>query len=369
MTSKLFQPIQLGNHKLQHRVVLAPLTRLRASPTAVPSPLMAEYYKQRSTPGGLLITEATLISPTAGGYVGAPGIYTDEQSEAWKPVTEAVHAKGGIIFMQLWHVGRASSSKLMPNNQKPLSASAIAIKGKNLAGDDYEEPRALTKDEIKDVVQDFAAAARRAVDSGFDGVEIHGANGYLVDQFLNTSSNKRTDEYGGPIENRARFGLEVVEAIVDAVGAERTAIRLSPYSGFQDMEDEMPEETWTYFTKQLQDKHPNLAYVHFVEPRDDLMPRSGEDAEKRATLSLDPFRAAWNGPFISAGGYTTDSKLAEEVADKTGNLIAFGRTYIANPDLVARLKNKYPLNAYFRETFYAGAEKGYTDYETYKVAA
>lgn len=192
---------------------------------------------------------------------------------------------------------------------------------------------------------------------------------FLLDQFLNTSSNKRTDEYGGPIENRARFGLEVVEAVVNAVGAERTAIRLSPYSDFQDMGDETPVDTWTYFTKQLQEKHPDLAYLHFVEPRDDLMPRLDEDIEKRADLTLDPFRAVWKGPFISAGGYTTNPKLAEEVADKTGNLVAFGRTYIANPDLVLRLKNSYPLNPYIRDTFYGGAEEGYTDYETYEVTA
>ncbi|ORY90364.1 hypothetical protein BCR43DRAFT_464278 [Syncephalastrum racemosum] len=361
MASKLFQPIQLGAHQLKHRVVLAPLTRLRASPAAVPTPLVAEYYKQRATPGGLLVSEATLISPTAGGYKGAPGIYNDEQSAGWKAVTDAVHSKGGVMFLQLWHVGRATSSKLMPNNMKPVSASNIPIQGKNQMGDDFEEPHALTQDEIKGVVKDFASAARRAMDAGFDGVEIHGANGYLVDQFLNTSSNRRTDEYGGTIPNRARFGLEVVDAVAAAVGPQRTAIRLSPFGGFQDMEDATPYDTWTYFTKQLQEKQPNLAYLHYVEPREDL--------ESHASLTLDPFRAAWKGPFISAGGYTTNPKLAEQVADRTGNLIAFGRTYIANPDLATRLQNSYPLNDYNRDTFYVGDAKGYTDYETYKVAA
>ncbi|ORZ03678.1 hypothetical protein BCR43DRAFT_520785 [Syncephalastrum racemosum] len=234
-------------------------------------------------------------------------------------------------------------------------------------GKDHEVPRALEVNEIQEIAQDFVKAAKRAIEAGFDGVELHGANGLLIDQFLNTSSNKRTDIYGEPIENRTRFAREVVDAVSAAIGEERTAIRLSPWSSANGMQDQTPYATWGYLTEQLQTTHPKLAYLHFVEPRDDMIPKS--DAEERLQLSLDPFRSIWKGPFISAGGYTTDPKLAKQVADQTGNLIAFGRTYIANPDLVQRLKNQWPLTKYNRDLFYTSGPEGYIDYKTYTADA
>ncbi|KAI8060232.1 hypothetical protein BC940DRAFT_280980 [Gongronella butleri] len=363
-TPALLSPIKVGDHELKHRVVLAPLTRLRNSEQGVPTDLVVEHYNQRATEGGLLITEATVVTPRGGGYMYAPGIYTPEQIQGWKRVTDAVHAKGGIIFNQLWHIGRATSSQFLPNNDLPVSASPIAIKGKSIFGTDYEVPHALTKEEIDDVVKVFATGAKNAIEAGFDGVEIHGANGYLIDQFINTSSNTRTDEYGGSIENRARFALEVVDAVVEAVGASKVAIRLSPWSGFQDMEDETPYETWSYITQQLQDKHPQLAYVHFVEARE-----SGHhDEDLVKPESLDPFRKIWKGPFITAGGYTDPEKAKKTVQDNENNLLAFGRIFIANPDLVERIRNNWPLNKYDRPTFYTHEQKGYTDYPFYTPA-
>lgn len=232
--SNLLSPITVGEYRLEHRIVLAPLTRVRNTEDGVPQAHCIEYYKQRATRNGLLIAEATNISP-ASAYTYSPGIYTDKQIEAWKKVVKAVHDKGGIIFNQLWHIGRATSSKVLPNGNYPVSASAIAIKGKNMLGDDYEVPHALTLDEIQTTIQDFVQAAKNAIKAGFDGIELHGANGYLIDQFINTASNIRTDAYGGSIENRARFALEVVDAIVKAIGAKKVAIRFSPWSGYQDM--------------------------------------------------------------------------------------------------------------------------------------
>ncbi|KAI9492278.1 hypothetical protein BDB00DRAFT_765681 [Zychaea mexicana] len=362
-SSKLFQPIKLGSAQLKHRIVLAPMTRLRATADHVPTDLIREHYEQRATDGGLLITEATLISPFAGGTPLAPGIYTPEQVEGWKPVTDAVHVKGGVIYSQLWHIGRATSSALMPNNVKPVSASAIAIKGANMAtGSDHEVPRALELDEIPQVIEEYAVAAKNAIKAGFDGVEIHGANGYLIDQFINSSSNVRTDKYGGSMENRARFALEVVDAVAATIGSEKTAIRFSPFGGFQDMNDDSPYQTWSYILEQLYSKHPNISYVHMVEPRLNLL--GEENAE--TSDSLDPFRGKWqHGVFISAGGYTYAPKLAEDVADATGNLIAFGRSFTSNPDLVERLRNGWPLNKYDRSTLYGGGAQGYTDFPVY----
>ncbi|KAI8876797.1 FMN-linked oxidoreductase [Backusella circina FSU 941] len=241
-------------------------------------------------------------------------------------------------------------------------ASDITVKGMNLLGQPQEKPRALLIPEIKDITEQYRQAALNAVEAGFDGIEIHSANGYLLDQFINTSSNNRTDIYGGSIENRARFSLEVVDAIVDAIGAERTAIRFSPWSGFQDMEDETPYETWGYLTQRLQDSHPDLAYLHFVEPRTNMMGEQNADTPD----SLDPFRKAWKGTFISAGGYTYDKNIAFDTAEKTGNLIAFGRQFLANPDLVERLRHGWSFNRYNRDTFYGGSAVGYTDYPFYK---
>ncbi|KAI9275459.1 hypothetical protein BDA99DRAFT_431140 [Phascolomyces articulosus] len=360
--SALFQPVKLGGKQLNHRIVMAPMTRIRADDNHVPIDLIREHYEQRTTEGGLLITEATLISPNAGGGPHIPGLWTREHIDGWRSVVDAVHKKKGVIYNQLWHKGRVSSSLLMPNNVKPVSASAIAIQGKNSAGQDYEVPRALELDEIPQVIQEYATAAKNAVKAGFDGVEIHGASGYLVDQFITSSSNKRTDKYGGSIENRARFALEVIEAVVEAVGPEKTAIRFSPFGGFQDMNDDTPYETWGYILDQLKNKHPNFSYVHFTEPRLNITNDTGfTDTDD----SLDPFRAKWDGVFIASGGYTYDPKLAAEVAETTGNLISFGRSFTSNPDLVERLRNGFPLEKYDRSTFYGGNSRGYADFSNY----
>lgn len=262
--------------------------------------------------------------------------------------------------MQLWHIGRAGSKYLNPNQEQIVSASNIPISGKNLSGGQYEEPRALEIPEIKAIVEQYRQAALNAVEAGFDGVEIHGANGYLLDQFINTSSNKRTDIYGGSIQNRCRFALEVVDAVADAVGAERTAIRFSPGSDFQDMKDETPVETWSYLASEIQKKQPNLAYLHFVESRADMMSETVNTVD-----SLEPYRQLWKGPFIAAGGFSTATEHAIDVAEKTGNLIAFGRSFIANPDLPERLRNDLELNKYNRATFYSNDAEGYVDYPFY----
>ncbi|KAG2182952.1 hypothetical protein INT44_005933 [Umbelopsis vinacea] len=361
--SKLFTPIRIGSIALKHRVVLAPLTRFRNTGDHVPNELLVEYYKQRAgNGGGLLITEATFISPMAGGYPGAPGIYTKDQVEGWKKVTEAVHQQGSAIFQQLWHVGRATSSSILPNNATPVSASAIAINGNNMAGQPYGVPRALEESEIPSLIQDYINAAKNAIEAGFDGVEIHGANGYIIDQFINSNSNVRTDKYGGSIENRTRLALEVVDAIQQAIGPERTAIRFSPWGAFQDMGDETPLETWGYLTQQLQDNHPNLAYLHFVEPRPDVVGVAEDDKGP----SLKSFRKIWKSAFISAGGFGDHREHALAVAEETGNLLAYGRHFIANPDLPYRLQENLPLNPYNRDGFYAGGAVGYTDYPTWE---
>ncbi|KAI9495763.1 12-oxo-phytodienoic acid-like protein [Zychaea mexicana] len=363
--SALFQPIKIGKTQLDHRVVLAPLTRFRSDENHVPTALQQEYYAQRATKGGLLISEATFISPTAGAYPGAPGIYSKMQVEGWKPVTDAVHAKGGVIYLQLWHVGRVTASAILPNNVLPVSASPIAMKGRNMySKKDNEVPHALTVEEIQSVIKNYAQAAKNAIAAGFDGVEIHGANGYLIDQFTNSCSNKRMDQYGGSIENRTRMALEVVKAVTDAVGAERVGIRLSPWSEANQIYDDTPYDTWGYLVEQLQARHGKMAYIHMVEPRDDFSRRTRNDTAN----SLDPFRRVWKGTFLSAGGYTTNPQLAAKIADETGNLIVFGRAFIANPDIVERLKNGWPLTKYNRKTFYSQGAVGYTDYPFYDPA-
>ncbi|KAG2199240.1 hypothetical protein INT47_010615 [Mucor saturninus] len=359
-TPALFSPIKIGKNQLEHRVVLAPLTRFRADENAVPTDLQVEYYAQRATKGGLLITEATFITHKAGSYPHAPGIYSQDQIAGWKKVTDAVHAKGGVIYLQLWHIGRAAMSAHI--GEQPVSSSDIAITGVNLLGLPQEKPRALSIPEMKDLLQDYRQAALNAIEAGFDGVEIHSANGYLLDQFINTSCNNRTDIYGGSIENRCRFPLEVVDTVVEAVGAERTAIRFSPWSEFQDMKDDTPYETWGYLCKSLQEKHSDLAFVDFIEPRADFC----VDVYTKQADTLEPFRQTWKGPMISAGGFTFNTERAFEVAEKTGNMIGFGRLFIANPDLVERLRNGWPLNKYNRDTFYTNSAEGYTDYPFYK---
>ncbi|CAO3620217.1 unnamed protein product [Cunninghamella blakesleeana] len=371
--SNLFQPIQLGKHILKHRVVLAPLTRLRNDEQGVPTELSIQYYEQRATEGGLLISEGVGTSPYAGVYKFAPVIHSKEQIEAWKKINQAVHKKGSITSIQIFHNGRAAFVKDVPDQDPTniISASDIPIQGNSFLGIPYEKPRSVTTDEIQSsLIQEFVDAAKNAILAGFDIIEIHAANGYLLHQFISSSSNQRTDQYGGSIENRSRLVLEIVDEVSKAIGDERVGIRFSPYNDFQDMFDDQTLAIYSYLTHQLQTHHPHLAYLHFIEPHIDLTEENSQNHPhplNKNELSLQPFRDIWKGPFIVAGNYTYDYNRAYEVAEKSSNtLVAFGRSFIANPDLVYRIQNHLPLNKYNRSTFYVpGSPKGYTDYPFY----
>jgi N-ethylmaleimide reductase len=363
--SHLFSPLKIGELHLAHRVVMAPLTRLRSTqPGDVPNALNAAYYGQRATQGGLLISEATQISRQGKGYPAAPGIHSAEQVEGWKLVTKAVHDKGGFIFLQLWHVGRVSHSSLHPETGLPVSASAIAIAdgAKALTADfqqvPFETPRALDSSELPGIVDDYRRAAVNALAAGFDGVEVHSANGYLLDQFLEDKTNHRTDEYGGSIENRARLLLEVMDAVIGVWGKGRVGVRLSPYGTFSDMGDSNPVALFSYVLEQLSARE--IAYAHVIEPRTSGS-GGGAPMDDAAPLTSHIFRKAFAGVLISAGGYTAatgNDTIAEGFADA----IAYGRLFIANPDLVERFREDAPLNTPDRSSFYGGTEKGYTDY-------
>lgn len=359
----LFDSLKMGDLTLPNRVIMAPLTRMRSKqPGNIPHQLNAEYYSQRAG-AGLIISEATQVSQQGQGYPGTPGIHSAEQVQGWKLVTNAVHKKGGRIFLQLWHVGRVSHRSHQPNNELPVSASAIQPKDSGTFSADWkpvalETPRALETSEIPGIVFDFKKGAENAKAAGFDGVEVHGANGYLLDQFLQDGSNQRTDKYGGSIENRARLLLEVVDAAISVFGSGRVGVRLSPYGTFNDMKDSDPVSLFTYVFEQLSKR--NIAYVHVIEPR--ATGAGGSDqVNAEAPSTSDLFKKHFNGVFISAGGY--NAELAKEaVASGKADAVAFGRLYIANPDLAERLKADAELNKYNRATFYGGAEKGYTDY-------
>jgi N-ethylmaleimide reductase len=359
----LFSPLRLGAFELKHRIVMAPLTRLRSrQPGDVPWSLNAEYYGQRATEGGLLISEATHISQAARGYPGAPGICTSEQIEGWREVVKAVHAKAGLFVLQIWHTGRISHSSMQPDGRVPASASAVKPAGKHMNAQwqsvEFETPRALSLSEIKEIVADFKQAALNARQAGCDGVEIHGANGYLIDQFLQDQTNHRDDIYGGSIENRARFLLEVVDAVSDAIGADRVGVRIAPWGRSNDMRDSNPIDLFSHVARELGRRH--IAYLHIVEPRADQ--RSDTNAlDAAAPDASAQFKSLFGGPVIAAGGFTRDS-AEQTIMAGTADAIAFGRLYIANPDLVERLRCKAPLNAYDRSSFYGGDAKGYTDY-------
>ncbi|KAL0572971.1 hypothetical protein V5O48_008985 [Marasmius crinis-equi] len=365
-TSKLFQPIKLGELTLNHRVVLAPLTRFRATNDHVPLvPLVKEYYSQRANEAGtLLITEATIAHPRAGGYANAPGIWSDAQIEAWKEIVAGIHEKGSYVFLQLVAVGRGADPAALHSDDpsyEVVSASDIPMSGSSVI------PHPLTLDEIKEYSEYFASAAKNAIhQAGFDGVEIHGANGYLIEQFLKEKSNQRTDSYGGSSENRARFALEIVNAIVDAVGPTKTALRLSPWNTVQDTGDRDPIPTYSHLVQELKRSHPTLAYIHVVDPRVDGLTELDESSiGKRSNQFIRDIWTEGNSGrrLISAGGYGL--KTATELADTKGDLVAFGRSFISNPDLPYRLKHNIPLNPYDRSTFYCPASldpKGYTDY-------
>ncbi|XP_028801622.1 12-oxophytodienoate reductase 1-like [Neltuma alba] len=354
----LLTPHKLGNFNLSHRVVLAPLARQR-SYNYVPQPHAILYYSQRTTKGGLLISEATCISPTAIGYANTPGIWTKEQIEAWKPIVDAVHAKGGIFFCQIWHTGRVSNSGFQPNGQAPISSTdkglSPQIQSNGISVTVHDPPRRLRTDEIPQVINDFRLAASNAVQAGFDGVEIHGAHGFLLDQFMKDQVNDRMDEYGGSLENRCRFPLEVVKAVADEIGAERVGIRLSPFANYNECGDSGPEELGLYMANSL--NRYNILYCHMVEPR---MKTVWEKAE--CPHSLAPMRKAFNGTFIVAGGYDREDGNSA-VAENRADLVAYGRWFLSNPDLPKRFELGAPLNKYHRETFYTSDPViGYTDY-------
>jgi N-ethylmaleimide reductase len=363
MTS-LFTPIQVGDMNLANRIVMAPLTRNRA-PDATPTPLMVEYYTQRAT-AGLIITEATAISQQGQGYSNVPGLYGSEQLDGWKKITHSVHKAGGKMVVQLWHVGRVSHTDLQPENGAPVAPSAITAKTKTVLIKEgvpvfveTSTPRALGAEELPGIVHTFQVAARNAVETaGFDGVEIHAANGYLLDQFMRDSSNQRTDDYGGSIENRARLLLEIVRAVTDAVGGGRTGIRLSPVTPANDVHDTDPQPLFEYVMRELASL--NLAFVHIVEGATgglrELADRPFDYAALKRTYRVAGGKAAW----MVNNGY--DKTLAEKAIADGADLVAFGRPFIANPDLVRRLREDAPLNTPDQATFYGGDVKGYTDY-------
>lgn len=359
----MFTPVKLGSIELKNRLVMAPLTRMRAIEGDVPNPLAKIYYSQRAG-AGLIISEATQISPLGKGYPATPGIYSAEQTAAWKEIVEAVHAKGGAMVAQLWHVGRISHTSLHPDQGLPVAPSAIAAAGQTYGADwqlhDYETPRAMSSEEITALLKDYQLAAQNAKDAGFDGVEIHAANGYLLDQFLHDQTNQRTDEYGGSIENRLRILGEVIDAVAKVFPADRIGIRLSPYGKFNDMNDSDPMALFTAAIQKL--NHYHLAYVHMIEPRS-TSAGGNDQVDAGAPVTSAIFRAAYTGKFISAGGY--DQAMGEAVLEANlADAVAYGRLYISNPDLAERFKENAPLNPYNRATFYGGAEVGYTDYPT-----
>ena len=359
----LFSPVQIGAIALSHRVVMAPLTRQRsAQPGDVPNPLMIEYYGQRASEGGLIITEATTIAVTGRGYLGAPGIYSDDQVTGWKKVVEAVHAKGGRIFLQLWHVGRVSHID-MTNGETPVGPSVVPFEGVAFTKNGWvpvSPNRELRIDEIPALLENYRKGAERAKAAGFDGVEIHSGNGYLLDQFLQDGSNKRTDAYGGSVENRARLLLEATAAVVSVWGGDRVGVRISPSTQFNAMADSNPDATFGYVAGAL---NPfGLAYLHIIEPR---VKGNTVIAEGQAPVASEKLRKVVQGKLIAAGGFEPDS--AEAIIEKgDADLVAFGRYFIANPDLPKRIKLGLPLNPYDRKTFYGGDAHGYTDYPFYQ---
>ncbi|HEX5831759.1 MAG TPA: alkene reductase [Gemmatimonadaceae bacterium] len=353
--SSLFAPIRLGALELPNRLVMAPMTRNRARDDGRPTPMMADYYAQRAG-AGLIVTEGVQVSRQGQGYANTPGIHRDDQVEAWRHVTEAVHRRGGRIFAQLWHVGRISDPELQPDGV-PVAPSPIAARGELYTARGpipFPTPRALERDEIPGVIAQFVEGARRARAAGFDGVEIHAANGYLLDQFLRDGTNRRTDEYGGALENRARLLVEVTEALAGAWSAERVGVRISPTNPYNDMADSDPQTTFSYAVAALDGF--GLAYLHVTE-----------GPSPASALVTPHLRRHFSGPLMVNGGYDRDS--AERMVDGRGaDLVSFGVAFLANPDLPVRLAAGAPLNEPDRATFYGGDARGYIDYPTWESA-
>ena len=363
MSDKLFSSFQLGPTRLKNRVVMAPMTRNRASAGNVPTELNATYYRQRAS-AGLIVTEATQIMPEGQGYPATPGIHSAAQVEGWKKVTEAVHQADGRIFLQLWHVGRISHSSYQPNRALPVAPSAIAAPGQHYTNDGkmapFETPRALETAEIPKIIAQYRVAAKNAKDAGFDGVEIHGANGYLLDQFLQSGTNDRADEWGGPVENRARFLIEATRAAIDVWGADRVGVRLSPNGTFNGMSDDDPKNTFSYAIREL--AKLNVVYIHLREGTE------SDVKHGRVPVPTSEFRPLYKGAFLLNDGYTkerAESALSSGLAD----LVAFGAVFTSNPDLVERLRAGASLTPPDPATLYGGGEKGYIDFPTLAGAA
>jgi N-ethylmaleimide reductase len=350
--TNLYDAIDLGGMKLSNRVFMAPLTRNRAQPNGVPGQWAATYYSQRAS-AGLIVAEATQISPMGKGYINTPGIHSEEQAAGWNSVVDAVHRAGGRIFLQLWHVGRISHSSLLPGNTSPVAPSAIRARSQTFVDTgfvDVSEPRALSLTEVRSTVEDYGSAAANAKAAGFDGVELHAANGYLIDQFLRSKSNARTDAYGGSAANRARFLDEVIEGVLNVWDRGRVGVRVSPLGTFNDMGDANPEETFARVVDVLNGRQ--LGYLHVVE---DPIP---------ADLKADFYhrlRAAWHGLYVANAGY--DAERGERaIAEGTADAVAYGRLFLANPDLPERLRRRGPLNPPDTKSFYGGDQRGYIDY-------
>lgn len=363
----LLSPIRVGDMELEHRIVMAPMTRQRTQPTEfIPNNDMVEYYSQRASVGAFLITEAAMISPNASGYWGAAGIYSEEQIAGWIKVTDAVHAKGAKIYIQLWHTGRVSHVSMQPDGISPVAPSAVAHDSVADTPTGYQTAsyaRALETEEIPLIVEDFRKAAENALKAGFDGVELHGANGYLIDQFLQDNANLRTDIYGGSLENRTRFPLQVIEALITVWGSKKVGVRISPSGVANDMHDSNPRALFEYFTVQL--NQYDLAYLHIIEPR---VVANDEPVEGMEAVASKKLRPIYKGTIIAAGGFNRDS--AEAILQSgDADLVAFGRAYVSNPDLVRRLRDGLLLTKPDRGTFYTGGIKGYIDYPAYEDSA
>ncbi len=350
--SKLFTPIQVGRYTLPNRLVMAPMTRSRSDEAGVPSDLVATYYEQRAD-AGLIIAEGTFPSAMGKGYVRTPGIYSDEQVAAWKKVTSAVHAKGGKIFLQIMNCGRISHPSMLPNNAQPIAPSAIKAAGQSWTGagmEDFVTPRELTTDEVAGVIAEYRLATRRAIEAGFDGVELHTASGYLPEQFLSSGTNQRKDKYGGSVEIRARFVLDTLKEMIAEAGADRVGIKISPEMNFNDISDANPQETYTYLVEQLAPL--NLAYLHVA--------LFGAKTDYHALL-----RPLFKGAYLMGSGL--DKAKAEQVLESNqADATVFGGAFLANPDLVERFKQNAPLNTPNKDTFYSPGAEGYTDYPTLK---
>jgi N-ethylmaleimide reductase len=354
-TDILFSPYRLGELELPNRIVMAPLTRSRAGEGGVPTPLMAEYYAQRAS-AGLIVAEATQICAEGRGYEGTPGIYADDQIAGWELVTHAVHTCGGRIFLQLWHVGRISHVSLQPGGRPPVAPSAIAAKAQTFIDGhfvDVSEPRALEGNEIREIVEAYVMATRNALWAGFDGVEVHAANGYLIDQFLRDGSNERIDQYGGSIENRARFLNEVMEAVIGEAGEACVGVRISPVSSANDMHDSHPTELFTHVVQVLD--HLKPVYLHVIEGQ------TNGPRDVDPSFDFQSLRRKFHGTYMANNGYTLQL-AGESMNEGKVDLVAFGGPFIANPDLVDRFRTNTPLASSDPETFYGGGSKGYTDY-------